>query len=104
MLMYCRRSTPPLLTSAKASPTDSITEAIGIAAQLNEIGGLWRFVNVEGPLADRVEEISRSGDSVGLAGGDDIKLACGSHIWASEDWRGYKALADSGMINGKSLR
>jgi hypothetical protein len=28
MLMYCRRSTPPLLTSAKASPTDSITEAI----------------------------------------------------------------------------
>jgi hypothetical protein len=28
MLIYCRRSTPPLMTSAKASPTDSITEAI----------------------------------------------------------------------------
>jgi hypothetical protein len=54
--------------------------------------------------SQRVEEISRSGDSVGLAGGDDIEFACGSHIWASEDWRGYKALAGSGMINGKSLR
>ena len=75
-----------------------------VAAQLNEIGGLRRFGNVEGSLADRVEEISRSSDSIGLAGGDDLEFACSSHIWTSEDWRGDEALAGTGMINRKSLR
>jgi len=55
-------------------------------------------------LADHVEEISRSSDSIGLAGGDDLELACSSHIWTSEDWRGDEALAGTGMINRKSLR
>jgi hypothetical protein len=101
MSTYCSLSTPALVTSATASPTDSMADAIRkLPLSFTRVGGVRLFGHHKGALADRVEQRDQRLQNLRVSRGDDEKL-CGRGCFGPAEHRRRDILLTGFGIRGR---